>query len=96
MASISGITSASLYTSSDYQSTAPKASTPTAQGSTPAAPAEDSISLSPAGLAALKDSSTTTEKPTHAQLVMEAHSGNPTAKAKLALEKKEEGLSSCS
>ena len=94
MSSISGITSS--YAASDYQSTAPKPSAPSTQALTSAAPAEDSISLSPAGLAALRDSSTTTEKPTHAQLVMEAHSGNPTAKAKLALEKKEEGLSSCS
>lgn len=98
MSSISGLTSAT-YTASDYQSAVQTPSAAGTQGSTPAAPpAQDSISLSPAGLAALKDSSTDspTGKPTHAQLVMEAHSGNPTAKAKLAAEKKAEGLSPCS
>lgn len=94
MSSISGITSAS-YAASDYQSAAPKPSTPGSPGSTPAAPpAQDSITLSPEGQAALKQSSNDgpKEKPTHAQLVIEAHSGNPTAKAILATEKKQEGL----
>lgn len=99
MSSISGITSASLYAASAYQNREPKPPTPGAQGSTPGAPpAQDSITLSPAGLAALKNSSqdSQTQQPTHAQLVQEAASGNPTAKAILAAEKKAEGLSSCS
>ncbi len=98
MSSISGLTSAT-YTASDYQSAAPKPSTPSAQGATPASPpAQDSITLSPEGMAALNESSNDAPKgkPTHAQLVMEAHSGNPTAKAILATEKKQEGLKTCS
>ena len=95
MGSISSLTSASLYTANAYQSPAQKPTLPGAQGSTPPTPpAQDSIQLSPAGQAALKASSA--EQPTHQQLVQEAASGNPVAKAILDAEKKAEGLSSCS
>jgi hypothetical protein len=99
MGSISSLTSATLYAASAYQNPAQKPALPGAPASTPGAPpAQDSITLSPAGLAALKNSTNDSpdQQPTHAQLVQEAASGNPTAKAILAAEKKAEGLSSCS
>jgi hypothetical protein len=95
MSSISGISSLNLYASGDYQSPAPKTPPAGAQVPTPStAPTEDSIQLSPVGQAALD--SPVKEKPTHAQLVIEAASGDPTAKAKLKAEKAEAGLKTCS
>jgi hypothetical protein len=95
MSSISSLSSALNYTSADYQNLTPKSS-PSDTGSSglSTAPTQDSISLSPAGQAALNSPEPT--KQTHAQLVMAAEAGNPVAKAKLKTEKAEEGLSTCS
>lgn len=82
MSSISGITAVS-YAASNYQTEAPKAPTTSTPAPAPSAAAEDSIHLSPEGHAAMNNP--VQQKPTHAQLVMEANAGNPTAKAKLKL-----------